>query len=105
MKNPLYSRFTPEELVLRDELAIDRTLLANERTLLAYLRSAVALVLAGVSMMHFSPAEGWFWLLGLACVPTGAVAGVVGVVRYWRTHRRIASVQRRSETADPGRGP
>ena len=104
MKDPPYSGFSPEQLELRDELAIDRTLLANERTLLAYLRSAVALVLAGVSIMHFSPEEGWFWLLGLACVPTGVVAGAVGVVRYWKTNRRIASVQRRSETTDPGRG-
>ena len=102
MKNPPYSQFSPEELVLRDELAIDRTLLANERTMLAYLRSAVALVLAGVSMMQFSPDQSWFWLLGLACLPTGAVAGVVGVVRYWRTNRRIASVQRRSKTAGSG---
>ncbi len=105
MKEPPYSRFRPEELVLRDELAIDRTLLANERTLLAYLRSAVALLLAGVSMMHFSPAGGWFWLLGLACLPTGVVAGAFGAVRYWKTNRRIASVQRRSETVDPRPGP
>ena len=54
-----YSRFEGEDLILRDELAIDRTLLANERTLLAYLRAAVSLVIAGVSIIHFSQA-GWF---------------------------------------------
>lgn len=99
-KQTLYSRFNPDKLVLRDELAIDRTLLANERTLLAYLRFAVALLLAGASMMHFSSPGGWFWLLGLACIPTGIVGGVVGIVRYWIMDRRIASVQRRSESSE-----
>ncbi len=97
-KETLYARFNPDKLVLRDELAIDRTLLANERTLLAYLRFGVALLLAGASMMHFSSTGGWFWLLGLVCIPTGIVGGVVGVVRYWRMDRRIASVQWPSET-------
>ncbi len=100
MKETLYSRFNPDKLVLRDELAIDRTLLANERTLLAYLRFAIALLLAGATMMHFSSTAGWFWLLGLACMPTGVVGGVIGVVRYWMVYRRIASVQRRSETSE-----
>jgi putative membrane protein len=48
-----YSRFEAAELILRDQLAIDRTLLANERTFLSYLRSGVALLIAGVSIIHF----------------------------------------------------
>ena len=67
MNSTPYSRFNGGDLILRDELAIDRTLLANERTLMAYLRSGVALLIAGVSIMHFS-SEGWFWMVGLACI-------------------------------------
>lgn len=33
-KDSPYFRFCNDELILRDELAVDRTLLANERTLL-----------------------------------------------------------------------
>ncbi|RPJ43750.1 MAG: DUF202 domain-containing protein, partial [Deltaproteobacteria bacterium] len=33
MKKSPYSRFESTDLILRDELAVDRTLLANERTL------------------------------------------------------------------------
>ncbi len=34
-------KFNKDEMILRDFLAVDRTLLANERTLLAYIRTGV----------------------------------------------------------------
>ncbi len=68
-------------LILRDELALYRTRLANERTLLAYLRSGVAMVIAGATIMHFAE-EGWFFLVGLLCIPGGAVAAFIGIARY-----------------------
>lgn len=49
--NP-YSRVTPEEMILRDRLAVDRTDLANERTLLAYIRTFLALLVTGVTALH-----------------------------------------------------
>lgn len=87
-----YSRFDGSDLILRDELAIDRTLLANERTVLAYLRSSVALLIAGVSIMHFSR-EGWFWAIGVLCLPVGAITGVFGVIRYRRMNQAISLVR------------
>ncbi|MBI3986093.1 MAG: DUF202 domain-containing protein [Lentisphaerae bacterium] len=100
MNDTPYSRFEGTDLILRDELAIDRTLLANERTLMAYLRSGVALLIAGVTIMHFS-SQGWFWMVGLACVPVGAITAVIGVVRYRIMNKRIALVRNR---AKPGTG-
>lgn len=97
MKETPYSRFDGDNLILRDELAIDRTVLANERTLMAYLRSAVALLIAGVSIMHFS-FEGWFWMVGFLCIPTGMITGVIGVVRYRRMNKKIALIRKRSKT-------
>ncbi len=93
MADSPYVRFDPDKLILRDHLAVDRTLLANERTLLAYLRSAVALIIAGVSIMHFSQ-EGWFWAIGIACLPVGVIAGVIGVVRYLKMNKDIVCVRR-----------
>ena len=92
MESP-YSRFESSELILRDELAIDRTILANERTLLAYLRSGVALVIAGVTMMHFAQ-EGWFGVVGGACVPAGVIAVVFGGLRYRRMQKSISLIRR-----------
>ena len=96
-----YSRFEGDDLILRDDLAIDRTLLANERTLLAYLRAAVALVIAGASIIHFSQA-GWFWTVGIACLPGGVAIGIVGVLRYRHMNSSISLVRRRLEDSIKG---
>jgi len=96
MQDSPYSRFNSNDLILRDELAVDRTLLANERTLLSYLRSGVALLIAGVSIMHFSQG-GWFWAVGIVCIPTGIVAGIVGVARYRGMNRSISLVRKQSK--------
>lgn len=93
-----YARFAQQELVLRDELAIDRTLLANERTLLSYLRSGLALVIAGISIIHFVP-RGWFMCVGIACIPLGVVTVLIGILRFRHMHAKI-SVTRRSLDAN-----
>ncbi|MBI4801057.1 MAG: DUF202 domain-containing protein [Elusimicrobia bacterium] len=102
MNDSHYSRFNGGELILRDELAIDRTLLANERTLLAYLRCGVTLLLAGVSIVHFSH-EGWFRAAGFACIPTGIVTGIIGMARYRRMNKAISIVRDRAGL-EPGKG-
>ena len=96
MQTTPYSKFDGECLILRDELAIDRTLLANERTLLAYLRSGVALAIAGVSIMHFSQHHGWFWIVGIGCLPSGIITAMVGIARYRKMNTAIASVRAQS---------
>lgn len=94
-----YARFDGDKLILRDELAIDRTLLANERTLLAYLRAGVALLIAGVSIIHFASA-GWFGAVGITCLPGGVVTGIVGVARYRRMNRSISLVRKQTAPAN-----
>jgi putative membrane protein len=96
MSDPHYLRFDGVDLILRDELAIDRTLLANERTLLAYLRSGVALVIAGVSIMHFSADASWFWAVGIACIPTGVVTAAVGTIRFQKMNKAISLVRKQA---------
>lgn len=97
MKDEPYSKYCADNLILRDELAIDRTLLANERTLLSYLRFAVALLIAGVSIIHFLN-QGWFWLLGLTCIPVGIITGIIGVVRYRKMNQSIIRIRNQSKT-------
>jgi putative membrane protein len=90
-----YQRFLKEELILRDELAIDRTLLANERTLMAYVRLAITMVIAGVSIIHFAM-ENWFETIGFLCVPVGIAAGILGWIRYQRMDLEIREIRNRS---------
>ncbi len=87
-----YSKFDSAELILRDQLAIDRTLLANERTLLSYLRSGVALFIAGISIVHFA-GQGWFADFGYACLPVGVITVFFGAVRFRRMDRAISIVR------------
>ncbi len=99
MSDP-YERFQAEELILRDELAVDRTLLANERTLMAYLRSGVALMLAGATMIHFSN-DGWFKIMGIACIPFGVAVMIFGWIRFRKIRTSIDKI--RNKLAGPGR--
>lgn len=93
MQDCPYSQFAKDKLILRDELAIDRTILANERTLLAFLRSGVTLMIAGVTIMHFSQAD-WFWAIGVASLPVGLATGLIGVARYGRLNRAVSSLRK-----------
>jgi len=92
MGRNLYSQFNTAELILRDHLAIDRTLLANERTLLSYLRSGVALFIAGISIIHFSH-EGWFTAVGFFCLPSGIFTVLFGVARFRNMDKTISTVR------------
>ncbi|NTW53480.1 MAG: DUF202 domain-containing protein [Chlorobaculum sp.] len=88
-----YERFDTDELILRDELAIDRTLLANERTLLSYLRSGVAMMITGLTIIHYAN-KPWFMWAGVACIPLGIVTGAFGIWRFRRMQRAISRTLR-----------
>ena len=96
-----YSRFHEQQLILRDELALDRTVLANERTLLAYLRTALALVLSGVTFLHFAQAL-WFSIVGVVCLAVGLAVLPLAVSRYRRMQSVLAPLHHRmGYTASP----
>jgi len=98
----LYERFKKSELILRDELAIDRTLLANERTLLAYLRSGVALLLAGLTFIQFAPGQG-LKLIGIICLPLGTAILFLGTIRFSRVKSRIDIVRKKLTAPEQSR--
>lgn len=94
MKDHPYKRFCDSELILRDELAIDRTMLSNERTLLAYLRSALTLIIAGTTFLHFVE-QGALYYVGIISIPFGFAVGVLGVIRYKKMHAGIRIVRKK----------
>jgi len=77
-----------EELILRDHLAIDRTVLANERTLLAYFRTALALFAAGASFLQFFKLL-WLEFVGYLLIVSGVVLLTVGSRRFLSFKRDI----------------
>jgi len=103
MSEAIYSRFDGKTLILRDELAIDRTLLANERTLLAYLRSSVALIIGGLTIIHFTT-DGVFRFVGIATIPIGIATGIIGILRYRRMNCVITKVRKQQLAEQFGEG-
>jgi len=100
MPNDPYARFKLEELTLRDELAIDRTVLANERTLLAYIRTALGFLVLGLTFHHFLE-QIVYHLLGFTFMGFAGVLFTFGIVRYLQVRRSLKLARRRkSEVAD-----
>ncbi len=91
-----YEQFDPQDRILRDELAVERTRLANERTLLAYVRTAIMLLATGVTLLtvfengvlSVATAAG---TIGIGCVVLAV--GVGRCVRVQKSLRRAASTK------------
>ena len=93
MSGKIYSRFATEGLILRDYLAMDRTVLGNERTLLAYVRTALAFFVAGASLIHFFD-PFVFQIVGWMLIPLGILLSVVGIIRYKEMHDFLGVIRR-----------
>jgi putative membrane protein len=65
----IFTKFSKDELILRDYLAVYRTVLANEQAFLSYVRTALATAATGASLIHFVNAPltkviGWILVGG-----------------------------------------
>ncbi len=81
-----------DELILRDFLALDRTVLANERTFLAWFRTAISMIAGGLAVVKFSN-ETLFLLGGIFLIVVGGVIGFIGIVRYIRIRQRLEKIK------------
>lgn len=83
MSEKPYSTYIKDHksMILRDYLAIDRTVLTNETAFMAYIRTALALLAAGVSLVKFfnDPVMN---ALGWAFMGIGTVLAMYGYHRY-----------------------
>ncbi|MEJ2466734.1 MAG: DUF202 domain-containing protein [Candidatus Thiodiazotropha sp.] len=83
-----------QPLILRDELAIDRTRLANERTLLAWLRTALMMLASGLTLIKLFAGVFSAELLGAALIPTAVMTAVYGVRHFFVVREQIGEVRR-----------
>jgi putative membrane protein len=86
-----YSDVDSSEFILRDFLAIDRTILANQTTFLAYLRTALTLFVAGITFIKFFE-NLIVEIIGWVFMPTGVATFFVGLVRYNRIRLALERV-------------
>ncbi len=84
-----YTALPPESLILRDQLALDRTVLANERTLLAHVRTALGMLAAGAGVAHFLD-SAFLTVIGWGLAGLSPVSLALGVWRYQRIRARLA---------------
>jgi len=85
-----YSKINPDDMILRDHLAYDRTVLANERTLLSYLRTAIALLAAGTTLVKIFPEEQSMVKLGVILLAIGGIASAIGIFRFVTVTKKLA---------------
>ena len=90
--NP-YERFQSGDLILRDELAVDRTALANERTLLSYIRTGLAFGVTGAGTIKFF-ASLISLFLGWCMVVLAFFVVALGVWRFRRVAGHISTCRK-----------
>ncbi|MFH0737321.1 MAG: DUF202 domain-containing protein [Candidatus Micrarchaeota archaeon] len=76
-----YEKVEKPELILRDELAIERTKLAEERTYLAYIRTGMSMILGGMFFIGYFT-EGLFHYVGYATVLVSLVFIAYGFINH-----------------------
>ena len=78
----------PKKLILRDELALERTKLANQRTVLAFSRTGLYLVVTAMAIFKFSK-TGKYEILAWALVLIGCLVAITGIVNYFIMRKKI----------------
>lgn len=81
-----------EQMILRDYLAVDRTMMANETSFMSYVRTALTLVAAGATMLKFFT-EPTMQVLGWAFIIIGGWLAVHGYNRFRRADEVLHKVK------------
>lgn len=96
-----------EEMILRDYLAVDRTILANEASFMSYIRTALTLIAVGCTLLKFFNAQ-YMHILGWTFLVIGALLAIHGARRYQHInevlHRIKGEYIEKSKFASRGRG-
>jgi len=81
-----------EQMILRDYLAVDRTMMTNETSFLSYIRTSLAMIAAGATMIKVftdpsAQAIGW------AFIAAGGWLTIHGYNRYRKTDEILHKVK------------
>lgn len=95
-----YSEKLEKKLILRDELAIERTRLAEERTQLSYIRTGSTLLLAGMFFIGNFPPDTFFSYVGYITSAAAVLFLVYGFSRHRRSRRFLDGIIETLKEAD-----
>lgn len=96
-----YKEFKREEMILRDWLALDRTVLANKRTFLAYARTAIALFVLGIAFVRLTDHQ-FFEISGFILMSLGIVVFIVGSREFVSTSGRLKKLVEKEKQIEEG---
>lgn len=96
----LYKEFIAKELILRDYLAIERTILTNEATFLAYIRTCLTVIVVGVTLFHLSPNNENLQYLGIVVALFGVFIFVYGSIQSVKMKHKINKFLRKRKEAE-----
>lgn len=92
-------RMFRDNMILRDHLALDRTVLANERTLLAYVRTFIGTLSAGVAMIKLLDNTLLVTVAGYALIIVSPFFLIFGAMRYANVYKKLRTLKQK-ETAE-----
>ncbi len=87
-KNNEGNELINKDLILREKLALQRTILANQSTLLAFLRTSMYFMVAGLSVRQFMDFKNGI-LVEVTLMLFAVAIFVIGVVNYILQRRKI----------------
>jgi putative membrane protein len=96
MEEKPYREIPESMLILRDKLAIDRTILANERTFLAYIRTFLTFLITGVGFIKFIDTFA-IQILGWIFAIFSVFIGIFGLLRYQKTKKKYKELVSKDE--------
>jgi len=83
-----YDEFKREEMILRDWLALDRTVLANKRNFLAYGRTSIAMFALGIAFVKLIHHQ-FFEVAGFVLMALGVVVFIIGAREFMNNTARF----------------
>ena len=95
-----YPEGLEKKLVLRDELAIERTRLSEERTQLSYIRTGSTLILAGMFFIGNFPPDTFFSYVGNITSAAAVLFLVYGFSRHRKSMRFLEGIIETLKQAD-----
>jgi putative membrane protein len=77
-----------KDLILREKLALQRTVLANQSTFLAFLRTAMYFLIAGLSLKNLLKIENSM-IIEIALFSVSGIILIIGIVNYFKHKKSI----------------
>lgn len=88
MENTDSSNKVNKDLILRENLALQRTILANQTTFLSFLRTSMYFLVAGLSIKNLFEVEGGIIYQVLFYIVSATIL-ILGIVNYLNQNKKI----------------